>query len=197
MTFPTVYSAILPKGRSAMTHQHAEQGAEQFLRLYGELRQIAERMLRREAPGHTLQPTALLNEAWLKLGGHSGPEALSREHFLAIAARAMRQVLVEYARRRQAHKRGGDLVAVTLADDQVGIAMPIDDLLGLDDALERLAAHDARLARVVEMRFFGGLSEEEIAQALGVTTRTVQRDWVKARAWLQSELSDPSTTGRG
>lgn len=197
MTAPTVYSLIPPKDQSAMRHENPEQGAEQFLRLYGELRQIAERMLRREAPGHTLQPTALLNEAWLKLGGHSTPEALSREHFLAIAARAMRQVLVEYARRRQTHKRGGDLVAVTLADEQVGIAMPIDELLGLDEALERLAAHDARLARVVEMRFFGGLSEEEIAEALGVTARTVQRDWVKARAWLQSELSDSSMSGRG
>lgn len=180
-----------------MRHENPAQGAEQFLRLYGELRQIAERMLRREAPGHTLQPTALLNEAWLKLGGHASPEALSREHFLAIAARAMRQVLVEYARRRQTHKRGGDLVAVTLADDQVGASMPIEELLGLDEALERLAAHDARLARVVEMRFFGGLSEEEIAGALGITARTVQRDWVKARAWLQSELSDSSLPGRG
>jgi RNA polymerase sigma factor (TIGR02999 family) len=180
-----------------MQHENPEQGAEQFLRLYGELRQIAERMLRREAPGHTLQPTALLNEAWLKLGGHDSPDALSREHYLAIAARAMRQVLVEYARRRQTHKRGGDVVAVTLADDQVGASMPIEDLLGLDEALARLESHDARLARVVEMRFFGGLSEEEIARSLGVTVRTVQRDWVKARAWLQSELSDPTPPGRG
>jgi RNA polymerase sigma factor (TIGR02999 family) len=168
-------------------------GAEQFLRLYGELRQIAERMLRREAPGHTLQPTALLNEAWLKLGGHDGPDALSREHFLAIAARAMRQVLVEYARRRHAEKRGGDLSPVTFADELVGVSMPIEDLLGLDEALTRLGAHDARLARVVELRFFAGLSEEEIAATLGVTTRTVQRDWVKARAWLQTELADTAT----
>ena len=176
-----------------MTDTDQEQGAEHFLRLYGELRQIAERMLRREAPGHTLQPTALLNEAWLKLGGHDGPDALSREHFLAIAARAMRQVLVEYARRRQAHKRGGDLPPITLADELVGVSIPIEDLLGLDEALVRLAAHDARLAKVVELRFFAGLSEEEIAQALRVTTRTVQRDWVKARAWLQTELADSGT----
>ena len=162
-----------------------------FLRLSGELRQIAERLLRREAPGHTLQPTALLNEAWLKLG--AGPQGLSREHFAAVAARAMRQVLVEYARRRQAQKRGGEFFAVTLGDDVAGPTVDAAEMLGLDEALERLAAHAERLARVVEMRFFVWLSEEEIAQALGVTTRTVQRDWVKARAWLQSELSEAGT----
>jgi RNA polymerase sigma factor (TIGR02999 family) len=130
-----------------------------FLRLYAELRVIADRLLRREAPGHTL------------------------------AARALRLVLVDSARRRRAAKRGGALVDMTLSDDRLGLVIPLDDLIAVDDALTRLAANDERLARVVELRFFAGLNEEEIAEALGVTSRTVQRDWAKARAWLHSELS--------
>jgi RNA polymerase sigma factor (TIGR02999 family) len=160
-----------------------------FLRLYAELRVIADRLLRREAPGHTLQPTALVHEAWFKLAGPSAPRAADRSHFLALAARAMRQVLVDSARRRRAAKRGGALVDMTLSDDRLGLVIPLDDLIAVDDALTRLAANDERLARVVELRFFAGLNEEEIAEALGVTSRTVQRDWAKARAWLHSELS--------
>jgi RNA polymerase sigma factor (TIGR02999 family) len=160
-----------------------------FLHLYAELRNVAGRLLRHEADGHTLQPTALVHEAWLKLAGEHGLQPTDRQHFLALAARAMRQVLVDSARRRRAGKRGGGAVNITLSDDVSGVAMPLDDLIAVDDALTRLAANDERLARVVELRFFAGLSEEEIAAALDVTTRTVQRDWVKARAWLHSELS--------
>ncbi len=160
-----------------------------FLRLYSELRTIAGRLLRREAEGHTLQPTALVHEAWLKLAGEHDLRPADRQHFLALAARAMRQVLVDSARRRRATKRGGAAVNITLTDNVSSLDVPLDDLIALDDALAQLAANDERLAQVVEMRFFAGLSEEEIATALEVTTRTVQRDWAKARAWLHAELS--------
>jgi RNA polymerase sigma factor (TIGR02999 family) len=161
---------------------------ELFPRLYAELREIADRLLRGEVVGHTLQPTALVHEVWFKLAGPNGPRPVDREHFLALAARAMRQVLVDHARRRRAQKRGGASVDLTIADDRLGFAIPLDDLIAVDDALSRLGSRSERLARVVELRFFAGLSEEETARALGVTTRTVQRDWAKARAWLHAEL---------
>jgi RNA polymerase sigma factor (TIGR02999 family) len=161
-----------------------------FLLLYAELREIADRLLRRESPGHTLQPTALVHEAWFKLAGDAAPNAVDQAHFLALAARAMRQVLVDHARRRRTAKRGGAMPELTIADDRLGLAIPLDDLLALDDALTRLGEHETRLARVVELRFFAGLSEEEVAATLGLTTRTVQRDWVKARAWLHAQLDE-------
>ena len=175
---------------STSTQADAE---ELFPRLYGELREIAGRLIRREAPGHTLQPTALVHEAWFKFAGEHAPQPVDRAHFLALAARAMRQVLVDHARKRRALKRGGPLPDLTIADDRLGMVMPLDDLISLDDALKRLAIHGERLCRVVELRFFAGLSEEEAAEVLGVTTRTVQRDWAKARAWLHAEL-DPGAT---
>jgi RNA polymerase sigma factor (TIGR02999 family) len=157
--------------------------------VYDELRRAAQRALRAERAEHTLQATDLVHEVFLKLAG-SGPRAVhDRTHFLGVAARAMRQVLVDHARRRHAAKRGGDLVRTTLGDSPfVSGALSTEELIALDDALERLEAHDGRLRQVVEMRYFAGLSEREIATALGVTERTVQRDWVKARAWLHKEL---------
>lgn len=170
-------------------HPDPADGAEElFPRLYGELREIANRLLRSEAVGHTLQPTALVHEAWFKLAGPNAPRPVDREHFLALAARAMRQVLVDHARRRRAVKRGGTAIDLTIADDRLGFAIPLDDLIAVDDALTRLGERSERLARVVELRFFAGLSEDETARTLGVTTRTVQRDWAKARAWLHAEL---------
>lgn len=169
---------------------------ELFPRLYSELREIADRLLRREAVGHTLQPTALVHEAWFKLAGPNAPRPVDRVHFLAIAARAMRQVLVDHARRRRTRKRGGDTIELAVADDRLGFAVPLDDLIAVDDALTRLAGRSERLARVVELRFFAGLSEDETARALEVTTRTVQRDWAKARAWLHAEL-DAEREGEG
>ncbi|MDX1530073.1 MAG: sigma-70 family RNA polymerase sigma factor [Rhodothermales bacterium] len=156
--------------------------------VYGELRRLAARELRRERPGHTLRPTALVHEEYFKLAGHDlGAE--SRAHFLRIAARAMRQVLVDHARARQAQKRGGRWVRVTFdAEGPAGGPARLDEVVALDAALDRLDAVSERLRSVVEMRFFGGLTEVEIADALGVTTRTVQRDWAKARAWLYREL---------
>jgi RNA polymerase sigma-70 factor (ECF subfamily) len=181
----TAYPMTEPTDRPTPPAGDAE---ELFPRLYGELREIADRLLRGEVVGHTLQPTALVHEAWFKLAGPNAPRPVDREHFLALAARAMRQVLVDHARRRRTLKRGGAAVDLTIADDRLGFAIPLDDLIAVDDALSRLGSQNERLARVVELRFFAGLSEEETARALGVTTRTVQRDWAKARAWLHAEL---------
>jgi len=155
--------------------------------VYEELRNVAERQLRRERSGHTLHPTALVHEAYIKLAG-SGLEAANRSHFLAIAARAMRQVLVDHARRRGAQKRGGEWHATTLKDGSASLELNPEEIIALDRALETL---DARQRQVVECRFFGGMEEAEIAEALGVSERTVRRDWVKARAWLYREMYGP------
>jgi RNA polymerase sigma factor (TIGR02999 family) len=156
--------------------------------IYDELRAIARRQLRREQIGHTLQPTALVHDAYLKLVDQTGVEWRDRAHFFSIAARAMRQVLIDYARRRGAEKRGGGVVRTTLSNQELALEVPLEELLALDDALDRLAEVNERLRQVVEFRFFGGMAEEEIAEVLGVSTRTVQRDWLRARAWLYAEL---------
>ena len=152
--------------------------------VYEELRALAKRELYREQPGHTLHATALVHEAYLKLAG-SGIPASDRAHFLAIAARAMRQVLVDHARRRKAVKRGGELARTTLTDSGAPVEFRPDELIALDEAMERL---DPRQRQVVEFRFFAGMEEKEIAEVLGVSDRTVRREWVKARAWLYRSL---------
>lgn len=159
-----------------------------FQVVYGELRAAAARLLSLEQPGHTLQPTALVHEAWLKLE-HADGRWQDRAHFVALAARAMRQVLVDHARRRGAAKRGAGHAFVTLEDSVEG-RNDLDpaELLALDAALDRLGELEPRLRQVVELRYFGGLGDEEIGAALGVTSRTAQRDWVRARAWLHREL---------
>lgn len=159
--------------------------------VYDELRALARRQLRREQEGHTLHATALVHEAYVKLNGGGAVAAADRAHFLAIASRAMRQVLVDHARRRNTAKRGEGWDRTTLS----GVAGLVaagdrtpEQLLALDRALESL---DERQRRVVECRFFGGMEEQEIADALGLSVRTVRRDWVKARAWLYRELYAP------
>ena len=154
--------------------------------VYEDLRRMAHRQLDREGGGHTLQTTGLLHEAYLKLAGSGAANAANRAHFLAIAARAMRQVLVDYARRRKAAKRGGGIIYATLGDAAEPVDASVEDLLALNDALEQL---EPRQRQVIECRFFGGMEEADIAAALGVSERTVRRDWVKARAWLQRALS--------
>jgi RNA polymerase sigma factor (TIGR02999 family) len=162
---------------------------EQLLpQVYGELRRIAAARLRRESVGHTLNPTDLVHEAYLKLVPLGNVEWQSRSHFFAIASRAMRQVLVDHAERRSAAKRGGGQVPLTLTDDGSATATPLDDLIALGDALSRLERVDPRQARVVECRFFGGLSLDETAEALNISAATVSRDWTFARAWLHREL---------
>jgi RNA polymerase sigma-70 factor (ECF subfamily) len=165
---------------------------ELFPLVYGELRRAADILLNREFEQHTLQPTALVHEVYLKLVRGGTPDATSTSHFLGIAARAMRQILVDHARRRKAAKRGKGEVFVTLGDhaDAAVAAPDADTMIALDEALAELTRFDERLARVVELRFFGGLTEEQVATALGVTSRTVQRDWAKARAWLHARISE-------
>jgi RNA polymerase sigma factor (TIGR02999 family) len=156
-----------------------------------ELRAVAGARLRGEAPGHTLQPTALVNEAYLKLAASPEVDWRDRAHFLAVAARAMRQVLVDRARRRKADKRGGGVRPATLTDGSLlasGQGPTAEELLALDAALDALGRIQPRLRQVVELRYFGGLADAEIGEVLGVTRRTVQRDWTKARAWLHAEL---------
>jgi RNA polymerase sigma factor (TIGR02999 family) len=161
-----------------------------FPLVYHELQRIARAQLGRERAGHTLQATALVNEAYLKLVQRPPRGTSDRGHFLGVAARAMRQVLVDHARAWSANKRGGGAVPVTLNEELAGVGSEPEDILALDQALDRLDALDERLRRVVELRYFAGLQDDEIAEALGVTRRTVQRDWVKARAWLHRELAE-------
>lgn len=157
--------------------------------LYSELRQIAHRHLTARGGGATLNTTALVNEAYLKLVDQSRAEWNDRVHFLALAAVAMRHILIDRAKARMSLKRGGDRQLVTLDENTISVADAPDALLQITDALDRVALIDARLARIVEYRFFGGLSNEEIAAAVGVTKRTVERDWIKARMLLREMLA--------
>lgn len=156
--------------------------------VYNELRNVADAYLRRERPDHTLQATALVNEAYLRLIGQKHGRWQGRKHFFGIAARLMRQVLVEHARKHKAEKRGGGRVAVTLEQFAEVSSTPDVDILAVHEALERLAVFDAQQAEVVELRFFGGLSIDETAEILGVGHATVEREWTMARAWLRNEL---------
>jgi len=158
-------------------------------RVYGELRQLARSNMRRESPGHTLQPTALVNEAYLRL---FGPDArfANRRHFFGAAAQAMRRVLVDQARRRDTGKRGGDLERISLTQVDVATEDAQVDVLALDALLGELEAVNPRLVRTIELRYFGGLDIEATAETLGVAPATVKRDWAYARAWLLERLSD-------
>lgn len=159
--------------------------------VYQELQRLAHFQLRNERPDHTLQSTALVNEAYLRLAGMNLPRWEGRSHFFAIAAQLMRQILVDYARRHRATKRGGQVETLSLDDSgffEQGKRQDID-VIALDDALQTLAKIDARKAQVVELRFFGGLNFEETAEVLEVSSITVQRDWSTARAWLHREMS--------
>ena len=156
--------------------------------LYDDLRQLAHARLRRSGQFTLLDTTALVHESYLKMVDQNRVDWQSRAHFLGVAARAMRQVVIDHARRRGAAKRGGNAIQTTIEEGHIAIDDQADFLLSLDQALGRLESHNPRLARIVECRFFAGLSEEETAAALGVSLRTAQRDWMKARAWLQEEL---------
>lgn len=163
-----------------------------FPLVYDELRRIAHRELRRAQPNDTLSTTAIVHEAYLRLVDLNRVTRGERAVFLAVAAVSMRRLIIEYVRRARAQKRGGGTRPLSL-DEAVMVPDERNDmLLALDDALTRLAELDERIAHVVECRYFGGLTEQETADALGVTARTVRRDWVKAKAWLYSELTDPA-----
>lgn len=165
--------------------------------VYEELRLAAHRQLGRLRPGDTLDTTALVHEAYLKLAGAEAVEFADRRHFLAVAATAMRQIIVDYARRARAGKRGGGAVPVSLERAAVAGGELPEQFLALDEALTRLAALSPRPAQVVELRFYGGLSVEEAAEVLGTSPRTVKREWQKARAWLYRELCEGIPTREG
>ena len=179
---------------------NARQGDEQALAallpiVYDELRRLAARYMRRERPGQTLQATALVHDVYLRLLQDSHLSWQNRAHFFGIAARSMRQILIERARTRGAAKRGGSRIRVTFDPGLIAAAQaPALDLETLDEALTRLAALDAELARVVEVRFFGGLSIEETAEALNISPATVKRRWTLAKAWLARELRGTKPT---
>ena len=157
--------------------------------IYDELHRLAHHHLRNERSDHTLRSTALVHEAYFRLVGQDFPQWQSRSHFFAVAAQLMRQILVDYARRRGASKRGSGVCMLTL-DDAVALPQRKDlDIVALDDALNTLSEIDPRQSRVVELRFFAGLSLEETSEVMGIATATVQRDWTAARAWLHREIS--------
>jgi len=168
----------------------AESAGEVFSRLYTELRRMAAQMLASERPGHTLQPTALIHELYLRLGAGDSPDWRGRTHFFAVAAKTLRHILIDHARARSAARRGGNepKVPVELEVD-IGVSCSYDDLLIIDQALTKLEQTDERAAQVTELRFFAGLAEGEIARELGVSEVTVKRDWKFARAWLAAHLS--------
>ena len=157
--------------------------------VYDELHRLASRYMRGERPGHTLQTSALVNEAFLRLAGHEEIEWQNRAHFFAIAAQAMRRILVDHARRRGNQKRGGDAHKVALEEGLIVSAERAAEVVALDDALTRLAEVDPRKSQLVELRFFGGLDIEETAEVLQVSPGTVMRDWTFAKAWLRREIA--------
>jgi RNA polymerase sigma-70 factor (ECF subfamily) len=172
----------------------ASAGEQLLPAVYAELHQQAARAMRREANEHTLQPTALVHEAYLRLVDQRRVEWRNRAQFFGVAAQVMRRILVDHARAQHAEKRGGDLKQVTLVGDAIAEMAPESvngvDVLALHEALDTLAAMDPEQARLVELRYFGGLTIEETAETLGVSPATVKREWAVARAWLRRELSD-------
>jgi len=178
-----------------MTTRRPAPRSELFPLIYGELRRVAGRYLSRERRNHTLQPTALVHEAWLRLQNDRGDEWQGRTHGLALGAQAMRRLLVDHGRHQKRDKRGGGANPVSL-DDLIKAsttgAVPIEDLLTLETALTHLETVDPRAAQVVTFRFFSGMSSPEVAEHLGLSLRTVESDWTHARAWLKRELSGHS-----
>jgi RNA polymerase sigma factor (TIGR02999 family) len=160
-----------------------------FELLHSDLRRMAAYQLRQERSDHTLQPTALVNEVYVKIFGQSPPEARSRAHFMALAAQVMRRFLVDHARTKKADKRGHHPRMVPIENALIYDERRSDEFLAVHDALERLREWAPRQSQIVEMRYFGGMSEEEIAEYLKISSRTVKRDWAMARAWLHAELS--------
>jgi len=156
--------------------------------VYDELRRLAGRYMRRESEGHTLQTSALVNEAYLRLVDQKNVKWQNRAHFFGVAAQLMRRILVDHARSRSRAKRGGGVQMVPLAEQAV-ISQELADVIALDDALKNLAEMDPRKSQIVEMKFFGGLTTEEVAEVLNVTSRTVEREWRKAKAWLNRAIS--------
>jgi RNA polymerase sigma factor (TIGR02999 family) len=167
--------------------------AEQLLAaVYDELRRLAAAKMAHEAAGHTLQPTALVHEVWLRLGGDEQPTWANRAHFFAAAAESMRRILIENARRKRAIRHGGEFVKVSASETGFEVASPVaddDELLLINDAIDGLTAHDPRKAELVKQKYFVGLTLEEAADTLGISHRTAKREWAYARAWLFNEVN--------
>lgn len=184
-------STSAPRVTELLVHwRQGDQDAREKLipLIYGELRRVARNYLRHERPDHTLQSGALVHEAYLRLLGEESPQWKNRAHFFGVAAQVMRHILVDHARNRRAAKRGGGVPRLAL-DPQMALPQTRDlDLLALDDALNRLAELDAQQSRLIELRFFGGLSIVETAATLNISAATVKREWATARAWLQREM---------
>lgn len=173
-----------------------QQAAAELVPLvYKELRQLAARRLRHERPDHTLQATALVHEAYMKLAAQRGAKWQNRAHFFAVASQAMRRILVDYARTQQRAKRGGKQLRVTLEDACVVSPRISEEILAVDESLERLEKLDPRQARIVELLYFSGLTAEEAAEALSISSRTVIREWNVARAWLYANLKESNPDG--
>ena len=186
----TVLLSAYQRGESAA-------GDQLYALVYDELLRMARRQLAGERKDHTLDTAGLVNEAYLRLAVPDSLSATGRAHFFRIASRVMRRILVDHARKRSAEKRGGGANQTTFEESKVGLPTRDEELIALDDALDELDQVDERLRQIVEYRFFAGLSEEEIANLLGVTTRTVERNWAKARAWLYREMERTQTTKSG
>lgn len=173
--------------------QNARDGNKQafdilYPQVYDRLRDIAQRQLAHEQRDHTLQKTSLVHELYLKLIDQSEVEWEDRAHFFAIASRCMRQILVDYARKKSAERRGGKGSGITLDEDRLNVNQHAEELIEMNDLLDKLSQYNERRSRVVEMRFFGGMTIPEISEVLNVNSRTVDRDWAKAKTWLYSEL---------
>jgi len=172
-------------------HNDPEASAQLLDLVYGELRRLAAFKMARESPGQTLAATALVHEAWLRLGGDQQPQWRNRAHYLAAAAESMRRILVDNARRKRAIRHGGPLAKVSANATGFDVAAPTEDnetLLTMNEALDRFATHDARKAELIKLKYFAGLTLEEAADTLGISHRTAKRDWAYARAWLFNEV---------
>ncbi|QDV70433.1 RNA polymerase sigma factor [Rosistilla carotiformis] len=156
--------------------------------VYDQLRRLAQSMLNQESPSHTLQPTALVNETYLRMADQTRVDWQGKTHFFAIGAKMMRRILVDHARGKNRHKRGGQSQRIPLSDDMRVTNQKDEDVLAIEDALAKLATLDPRQAQIVELRFYGGLTVEEVANVLGVSKRTVEAEWTMLRAWLRREL---------
>jgi RNA polymerase sigma factor (TIGR02999 family) len=187
---PTTVTALLLRARAG----DSSALADVFPLIYEELRRLARQQLRHEPDGHTLSPTALVHEAYMRLVDYSRVEYANRSHFMAIAATAMRRILVDHARAHRSLKRGGGLRPVSIDAVELGAEDRAGLLVAIDEALERLRQVEPRQAQVVECRFFGGMTEEETAEALGIGLRTAKRDWARAKSWLHREIGaeDPA-----
>ena len=174
---------------SGFPHRGSRPKADKLVgEVYGELRQIARRQLSRERADHTLNTTALVHEAYIKLSSQTRVEWQNRAHFCAVAAQAMRRILLDYAKNRAAAKRGGDFIRVQLDEEVIRIDEQAEEIIALDAALTRLAEFDPRQAQIVELRYFGGMSIEDTASVMSISPATVKRDWNMAKAWLYREL---------